>query len=357
MRRGAPGVAPTSGDASVATEIGHTPSRAEPHPRPVFVVGPDRSGTTLMFALLASHPNISMVRRTNMWRYFHRRYGDLRSARNLERCLRDMTRYRRMQHLHPDAERIRNEFLQGEATYGRLFALFHEHHAARAGKTRWGDKSLHTEHFAEGVFDEFPLARIVHMVRDPRDRYASVRKRHGRDLSRVGAATGRWLESTRAGLRNHARFPHRYLLARYEDLVRDPEGTMRHVCSFIDEDYSPAMLSMGGAPEHRGGNSSFGDLEPGSISPRGIARAVTVLAPSEIAFIELFARRSMAALGYERIEPALSPAQRVRFYTGTVPFQFVRMIGWIALARLQRRRGARVPPSRSVDASGATARR
>jgi hypothetical protein len=350
MRTDAPGGGALT-ESGELSEIGLTRSRPEPEPRPVFIAGPDRSGTTLMFALLASHPNISMVRRTNMWRYFHRSYGDLASAQNLERCLNDMSRYHRMQHLKPDADRIRSEFLEGEPTYGRLFALFHEHHAARAGKGRWGDKSLHTEHFADRVFEEFPQARIVHMIRDPRDRYASVRKRYGRDLSRVGAATGRWLESTRAGRRNQARFPDRYLLVRYEDLARDPEGTMRHICSFIDEAYSSRMLSMEGAPDHRGGNSSFGDLERGAISTRGIGRAVTVLPPSEIAFIELFARRSMAALGYERIRPALSPGTLIRFYAGLVPFQLVRMIGWVTLARLQRRGGARVPPSRLADAS------
>jgi hypothetical protein len=352
MRADPTGGALTEGGELLETEIGLPSSQPEPDPRPVFIAGPDRSGTTLMFALLASHPNISMVRRTNMWRYFHRRYGDLGSARNLERCLRDMTRYQRMRLLKPDADRIRSEFLQGEATYGRLFALFHEHHAARAGKGRWGDKSLHTEHFADRVFEEFPHARIIHMIRDPRDRYASVRRRNGRDLSRVGAATGRWLDSTRAGRRNEARFPDRYLLVRYEDLARDPEGTMRRVCSFIDEDYSSAMLSMGGAPEHRGGNSSFGDLERGTISTRGIGRSVTVLSPSEIAFIELFARRTMAALGYERIRPALAPGTRVGFYAGLVPFQLARMIGWVTLARLQRRRGAHIPPSRLAAASG-----
>ncbi|MGH9260048.1 MAG: sulfotransferase, partial [Acidimicrobiales bacterium] len=52
---------------------------------PLFIAGPDRSGTTLMYALLASHPDVSMVRRTNMWRYFHGRYGDLAEPANLER--------------------------------------------------------------------------------------------------------------------------------------------------------------------------------------------------------------------------------------------------------------------------------
>ena len=97
---------------------------------PIFVAGPDRSGTTLMFALLATHPNISMVRRTNMWRYFHGRYGDLSIEDNFERCMKDMLRYKRMQtHLKPDQNRIRREFWQGEPSYGRLFALFHQHNA------------------------------------------------------------------------------------------------------------------------------------------------------------------------------------------------------------------------------------
>ncbi|HEX6231027.1 MAG TPA: sulfotransferase, partial [Actinomycetota bacterium] len=171
----------------------------------------------------------------------------------------------------------------------------------------------------------------------------------GRDLSRVGAATGRWLGSTTAGRRNQRRFPDRYRLVRYEDLARDPEGTMRSVCTFIDEEYAPAMLSMGGAPEHRGGNSSFGDVGGGAISTRGIGRFAAVLSPSEIAFIELVAGRSMSALGYERASTPLPPRERARFYAGTLPFQLARMVGWTTLARIQRRRGARVPPARLAD--------
>jgi Sulfotransferase family len=315
---------------------------------PVFVAGADRSGTTLMLALLASHPDISMVRRTNMWRYFHRRYGNLGQADNLERCLSDMVRYRRMRRLQPNVHRIRSEFLEGEPTYGRLFALFHEHNAERAGKRRWGDKSLHTEHYASRVFAEFPNARIVHMVRDPRDRYASVRRRYGRNISRVGAATGRWLTSTHAGRRHIKRNSDRYLLVRYEDLVRDPESTMRRVCAHIGSEYSPHMLSMDGIPEYRdaGGNSSFGDLVPGAISIRAIGRFRDVLSASELAFIELVAGRDLAELGYERAEVDLAPLARLRFFTLDLPVNLARMIGWIALARLRRWRGVRVPAFR-----------
>jgi hypothetical protein len=311
----------------------------------VFVAGPDRSGTTLMYALLASHPDIAMVRRTNMWRYFDRRYGDLGDAVNLERCLADMVSYRRMRHLEPDADRIRREFLQGEPTYGRLFALFLQHQAQRAGKPRWGDKSHQTEHYADRVFAEFPDTRIIHMIRDPRDRYASVRKRYGQDLSRVGAATGRWVESTRAARRSARRYPNRYLTVRYEDLARAPEATLRRVCAFIDLEYSPLMLSMAGAPEHRdqGGNSSFGDVEPGAISTRAIGRFESVLSASEIAFIQLFAGRELRAAGYRPVPARFTVTGRARYITTELPVNFARMAAWVVLDRFHRWRGVRPP--------------
>ena len=37
-----------------------------------------------------------MVRRTNVWRFFYRRYGDLAVDANLDRCLHDLVTYRRI---------------------------------------------------------------------------------------------------------------------------------------------------------------------------------------------------------------------------------------------------------------------
>lgn len=320
---------------------------------PIFIAGPDRSGTTLMFALLASHPNLSMVRRTNMWRYFHGRYGDLWQRENFERCLGHMVRYNRMRHLRPDPVRIRAEFWQGEPSYGRLFALFHAHNAQRVGKPRWGDKSLHTEHFADQLFAEFPHARIIHMIRDPRDRYASVRKRYGRDSRRVGAAMGRWLNSMRVARRNLERYPQRYTLVRFEQLAAHPEETLHDVCAFINEPFTPVMLTMEGAVEHKeqGGNSSFGRLKPGVISTKPIGRFRTVLAGAEIAFIQTIAAREMALLGYRSERVELTAVEHLQFYLLEFPISLVRMLGWLALFQVRVKKGIRVPASRLRDIS------
>ena len=323
---------------------------------PVYIAGPDRSGTTLMFAMLASHPDLCMVRRTNMWRYFYQRYGDLADHENLDRCLHDMLRYRRMRHLHPDGDRIRREFLDGDASYGRLFALFHRHNAERAGKLRWGDKSLHTEHFADDIFVEFPKARVLHLVRDPRDRYASVRRRNGGDISRVGAATGRWLRSVRAARRNVQRYPDRYRIVRYEDLARSPEATMRSVCEFLGVPFAREMLSMDATPEHRdnGGNSSFGDLEPGVVSVRAIGRFRDVLPAADVAFIQCTAGRALERAGYARERIHLSPGGWAHFCGWDLPVGAARMVAWMTKARIRMRRHVRVPPRRLQSAGEET---
>ncbi len=332
------------------------PGRPRETARPIFVSGPDRSGTTLIYALLASHPDLSMVRRTNMWRYFDGRYGDLADPANLDRCLDDMIAFRRMRHLNPDRERIRREFLDGPATYGRLFALFHDHHAERADRPRWGDKSLHTEHFADRVFAEFPDARIVHMMRDPRDRYASVRKRWGRDEPRLANATGRWLASTRAARRHALADPDRFLIVRYEDLARTPEDTMHLVCAFADLRYTSEMLAMEGAPEHRerGGNSSYGPRQPGTISTMSIGRFAEVLSPTEIAYIDRTARDEMDAFDYPPAGVSLSPAARARLVAWTMPAASVRMRAGMALEERTRRRGEAVPTGKRDGVSGSS---
>jgi hypothetical protein len=316
---------------------------------PVFIAGPDRSGTTLLFALLASHPNISMVRRTNMWRYFHKRYGDLGQAENFDRCLGEMLRYNRIQNfLKPDEKRIQHEFWREKPSYGRLFSLLHQHHAESLGKTRWGDKSLHTEHYVDRVFEEFPDAKILHITRDPRDRYASVRKRHGRDVPRLGGANGRWLFSMVKALDNQKRYPGQYKIIRFEDLASDPEKTMKDVCAFIGEEYMPEMLTMSGASDHTssGGNSSFGKIEPGKISQKPIGRYREVLSNIEIAYIQMFCGKFMRQLGYQREQVKLSAGEMLKFYGQVLPSSLARMAGWIVLNTLKIKRGEPIPRSR-----------
>lgn len=326
---------------------------------PIFVAGLERSGTSLIYALLASHPNIAMTRRTNLWTHFYNQYGDLGETENFERCLAMMLRYKRMRPLQLDPERIRREFRQGEPTYGRLFALLEEHYAERVGKPRWGDKSLSTERYADPIFAAYPYARILHMIRDPRDRYASAWTRWQVSRGGIGAGTAIWLDSVALAKRNQQQYPNRYRIVRYETLAEKPEETLREICAFIGEPYSEAMLLMNGAQNFRdeGGNSSYEQYQPGQISTKSIGRFRQVLSPRQIAFMQQFAGTEMLAFDYPLGETKLTAAQQGAYYLFDLPFNLARMGAWRLREYFLNQKGRPVPSYRIIEPENGNGRR
>ena len=201
---------------------------------PIFIGGLDRSGKTTMRAFLQSHPNISIPAvGSNMWTYFYNQYGDLSRQDNFERCLDAMLHYKHVLFLKPDPDRIRNEFWQGEPTYANLFALFQQHHAERDGKPRWGDQTGVIERYADQVFASYSNAKMIHMIRDPRDRYAGSLARSPNGKARAGGAVARWFYTTHLAKRNKKKYPGRYLTVKFEDMVLDTEKTIRTVIDFF----------------------------------------------------------------------------------------------------------------------------
>lgn len=329
------------------------------HPGPIIIGGPDRCGKTLMRALLASHPNIAIPDvGSNMWTYFYRQYGDLARPENFERCLLAMLRYKHVRFLKPDANRLRQEFQQGERTYGRLFALFHEHYAERMGKPRWGDQTGLVERYADDVFAAYPTAKMIHMLRDPRDRYEASLALWPDGRGRAGGATARWLYSVGLARRNLNRYPDRYRIVRYETLVRQPEATLRSVCEFLGEDYIPAMLMLDGAPCFRDqADRTSGDVIEGTaLSTAYIGRFKSKVPKREVAFIQACAAQAMVAHGYDLVPNSFSVRDWPLFYFVDFPANTARLITWRTIEAVQHNFPAtlgRKPATKMIVGKGA----
>lgn len=202
---------------------------------PIFIGGLSHSGKTELRLALGAHPDLELTRHTDLWGRFHGAFGDLGREENLDRCLTALAADDRVRDiLQPDVDRIRRAFLDGDRSYARLFGLLHAHHAERAGKRRWGEQLGFVERYAAPIFDAFPNARMIHMIRDPRARWRTEAG-SPRTPGGVGWETARWLRSAELANENRRRYDDRYLILRYEALVRDPIGTVRDVCAFLDE--------------------------------------------------------------------------------------------------------------------------
>lgn len=304
---------------------------------PIYITGLDRSGKTTMRAFLASHSRIAIPAvGSNMWMYFYRRYGDLGRDENLDRCLRAMMRYKHVRFLDPEEARIREEFARGEATYPRLFAIFLSQFAEREGKPRWGAQSGLEEQYAEQMFDAYPGLKMIHMLRDPRDRYEASLAKWPDGRGRAGGAAARWRFSADLAETNLRRHPADYLVVRFEDLILDTARTVREVCDFLGEEFEPAMLELAAAPKHR---QTLGIPEGSSrvnLSPEFIGLHSERVPRREVAFMDVVLGSRMRRWGYD-VGPRPSIVHDAAWWVSVVPDQAARMMAWHVTEQMHHR--------------------
>jgi len=186
---------------------------------PIFVVGCQRSGTTLVRLMLDSHRNISCGPETRF-------LADLAQITT--------TNWKRLSHFGFDKE-------YWHRSIADFFATIQRDYATSRGKARWADKTPRYAQSLEFIDELFPDCQVVHVVRDGRDVVASHRHRFGY-MAAVKAAE-KWPRYIRTARKAGSRLgPDRYVELRYEELVADPKSTMKGLLEFLDEPWDDAVL-------------------------------------------------------------------------------------------------------------------
>jgi hypothetical protein len=121
---------------------------------------------------------------------------------------------------------------------------FFEVYAEHQGKPRWGDKTPAYMLSVQRIGRTLPESRFIHLIRDGRDVALSQRDRALNEQPPPAEQAARWVKRIGKSREQAAALKGaRYVEARYEDLVRDPETTLRRICEFIDLPWDPAVLS------------------------------------------------------------------------------------------------------------------
>ncbi len=305
--------------------------------RPVFICGHPKSGTSLLRSLFDSHPQVvTYPEETN----FFRRYLPLALGKTVDQKLdladRMLTHIfewnlaappshqegfldRDYSHV-PAAEvrRIMRETTRAAYRHdGDVLASAVLAYGAVVGQLTpqslcWVEKTPYNEHYTAQIFAWWPEARCIHVVRDPRDNFASYQRKHAEWSAESFGLN--WARSTRAGIKNQEDYGRRrYWLVRYEDLVHSPGETLGALCEFlgIADDESLRRPARGGVPWQ--GNSMFAEAFH-EISHAPVGRWVGQLDADEVFAIESLAASPMRAMGYAPAAPAtgLTPATRRR---------------------------------------------
>jgi hypothetical protein len=106
-----------------------------------------------------------------------------------------------------------------------------------------GDKNPGYTIYTEKLVRIFPEAKFIHIVRDYRDNFVSI-KNVDFELPYISLTTAKWRIFLKRFRKAADRHPGTHLELRYEDLVSDPEKEFNAVCSFLDIPLSNIPLSF-----------------------------------------------------------------------------------------------------------------
>lgn len=204
---------------------------------PIFVTGFARSGTTWLNALMRDYFDAGFVNEGQFIIDFGMRlarYGDLCVAGNHERLIEDLRRngffstLRRNYAVEVDWRRVADAGLSFPAVVTDVLRQITE----QLGKHRIGSKYPVFGRHLGLLNDLFPDGRVIHVIRDGRDCALSHKHVTWGHQNTYSAAV-HWRAYIHAARRGSAAMGGRYLELRYEDLLLEPEATMRVLEYFI----------------------------------------------------------------------------------------------------------------------------
>ncbi|WP_020178924.1 sulfotransferase [Methylopila sp. M107] len=216
----------------------------ETHPIP-FIVGHARSGTTLLRLLLDAHSKLAIPPETHLCALFAKPYALAQLTEEIRkdilRTLRASPRWGDWQIEVAELTEALSAVKDG-APVGEALSCFWQVYASKLGKPRWGDKTPDHLRCAGAIATIFPRAKIVHLVRDPRDVVSSMSEIwFARGRSVVDLASN-WANQLAAFTELEMTMRARVVTIRYEELVREPEATIKHICQFLELDFEPGQL-------------------------------------------------------------------------------------------------------------------
>ncbi len=266
---------------------------------PLFLLGMPRSGTKLLRTLLNAHPAIHIAQvETHFIPYWHANWdsyddlADLQSFRKFYDKALGLPYFTYTRDFQPVI--TCEDWYEGCKRYDLpgVFEALIRHDAGLPGQTAgiWGDKTPSYLTHMPLLKALFPAARFIHIVRDARDFCLSSNRAWGKHMLRSAQA---WSDGISTAMQGARQLGDDYLLLRYEDLVQDPETTLRNTCSFLGVAFRESMLTLSAPAENLGDTR-----ESSSIVAGNTTKYLGAMNPGTLRKIESITAGELRVLGY-----------------------------------------------------------
>jgi hypothetical protein len=269
---------------------------------PFFIIGAQRSGTTLLRLLLNAHPEIAIPEEGTFWMPLLRKCKDDISRRfsgsELKRCMEYLERNKQFQLWGIAPSEVFGQIQkQGGCSLAEMMHELYKVHATQYDKRLWGDKTPSFFRMISVLKGLFPDARFIHIIRDGRDVYLSWRQIDPSKRNIAVTALEWSYKVSRA--RKELSFVDRnnVLELKYEDLTNETADELKKICSFLQVDYDANMLNFWRTSRDFLG-SSHSRLISKPITRISVNRWQRELTSKELNCFEYIAGSMLESLGY-----------------------------------------------------------
>lgn len=311
----------------------------------VYLSGTMRSGTTLVGSVLNAHSQVGVVSDTLTW-FFKRafgNYGPLKSEYELDNLLYNMLPFALHHGGKASWPSVRKATIELGVGYHNLYKVLVEAELGFPLPKCYGIKSTHSAFEYKKIIEGIPNTKIIHLVRDIHDVYAShqafvgkgqaVWRTHLKSLVRkfrsgmLHKFSGKsllldeiafmplhfseprrmvdyWKVSNELAMEISASHPENLRIIRYEDLIRNVESVMRDAFEFIgvewEEDSCRYEMLKGKDNTKWSANSSFDTRSIVGFDSSRIGNGAKRMDEQELEYIDATCGNVIEALGYKR---------------------------------------------------------
>ncbi len=290
----------------------------------LFIMGNERSGTSLLRAMLGSHPEISIPPNDcNLLRFYDKRqeYGNLSEKENRIKAFYDIRQNaEKLEQWSLDWQKLENDVATNCLDMKDIYRAVLENFWNKSdGKIR----ALKRPGYESRVVllrEIFPDSMFIGLIRDVRAVAASKKYHYGFDPRWEKAITKHtmgvslsWEKSVNKLRELESELPKNALIINYERLVNYPEETLKKICEFLNVQYTENMLKFDARFGYKT-NTSFDKKEVNTLIYKdSICRYKEKLSSLDINLIEKIAGKTLVKEGYKLLHPRMSLREKIYF--------------------------------------------
>lgn len=322
---------------------------------PVFICGHRKGGTSLFLKLLDNHPELFVYPADTGFFYKYFPFCSSKEISNeektefmVDRVLAglkiqlDRLSHEDLKEVDFDMDVFNNDFREIVKTTSytpkevllSLIQAFEKSYNSSPQMKKWVQKTTSTEIFALEIFQWFPNAKFIHIVRDPRDNWGSLKSGWEKRYHQFNDCQERLLQSVldrgKLGLefaRSNEEIigKERYKVIKFEDLTTNPEEIMKEVCDFLEISFSETMMVPTTCGKLWPGNN-FEGLNFKGISNVNSGRWKERITDHEGQLIEFYCGEIMEYFNYPLIystrEKMVAASEHYKWYNFAQPFSY-----------------------------------